>query len=51
MKGTITVIRPNNSKRNKSTGFRNNARFVNSTSEINGVLIDSAKDLDVVMQM
>ena len=51
VKGTITVIRPNNAKRNKSAGFRNNARFVNSISKINGVLIDSAEDLDVGMQM
>ena len=48
MKGTITVVRPNNTKRNKTTAFRNNAPFINCTSKINGVKIDNAEDLDVV---
>ena len=52
MKGTIAVIRPNNVKRNKkSTPFKNNTPFVNSISKTNGVLIDNAEDLDVVMPM
>ena len=29
VKGTITVVRPNNSKRNKATAFKNNAPFTN----------------------
>ena len=47
----ITVVRPNNAKRNKSVAFINNAPFINYISKINGVKIDNAKDLDVVMPM
>ena len=38
VKGTITVVRPNNA-------------FINCISKINGVKIDNAEDLDVVMPM
>ena len=31
--------------------FRNNASFINCLSKINGVKIDNAEDLDVVMSM
>ena len=51
MKGTITVVRPNNAKRNKATAFKNNASFINCISKINGVKADNAEDLDVVMPM
>ena len=51
VKGTTTVIRPNNSKISKSIAFKNNAPFVNSISKINGVLIDNAEDLNVVTTM
>ena len=51
VKGTITVTNPNNAKRNKSVAFKNNAPFINSISKINGVQIDNAEDLDVVMPM
>ena len=51
VKGTITVVRPNNAKRNKSVAFKNNAPFINCISKINGVQIDNAEDLDVVMLM
>ena len=47
----ITVVRPNNAKRNKSVAFINNAPFINCISKINGVKIDNAEDLDVVMPM
>ena len=50
-KGTITVVRPNNAKRNKKVVFKNNAPFINSILNINGVKIDNAEDLDVVMLM
>ena len=33
-KGIITVVRPNNAKRNKSIAFKNNAPFLNSISKI-----------------
>ena len=49
MKGTITVVRPNNAKQNKSVAFKNNAPCINCMSKINGVKIDNAEDLDVVM--
>ena len=51
VKGTITVVRPNNAKRNKSFPFKNNAPFINSISKINGIKVDKAEDLDVVMPM
>ena len=51
VKGTITVLRPNNANRNKAVTFKNNVPFVNCISKINGVKIDNAEDLDVVMPM
>ena len=33
--GTITVVRPNNAKRNKATAFKNAAPFINCISKIN----------------
>ena len=50
VKVTITVVRPNNAKRNKATEFEN-APFINCISKINAVKIDNAEDLDVVMPM
>ena len=51
VKGTITMVRPNGAKRNKEAIFKNNAPFINCISKINGVKIDNAEDLDVVMPM
>ena len=51
MKGDIAVTEPNNAKGNKSIAFKNNAPFINCISKINGVQIDNAEDLDVVMPM
>ena len=51
VKGTITVVRPDNAKRHKAKAFKNNAPFINCISKINGVKIDNAEDLDVVMSM
>ena len=51
VKGTISVTNPDNAKRNKSVAFKNNAPFINCISKINGVKIDNAEDLDVVMPM
>ena len=51
VKGTITIVRPNNAKRNKSVAFKNNTPFINCISKINGIKIDNAEDLDVVMPM
>ena len=48
VKGDITVTV---AKRNKSVGLENNAPFINCVSKINGVQIDNAEDLDVVMPM
>ena len=36
-------------KRNKNLAFKNNAPFINCISKINGLKIDNAEDLDVVM--
>ena len=49
VKGTITVVRPNNAKRNTAVTFKNNSPFINCISKINGIKIDNAKDLDVLM--
>ena len=51
VKGDIIVTNPNGAKRNKSVAFTNNAPFINCISKINGVQVDNAEDLDVVMPM
>ena len=51
VKGDITVTNPNNAKRNKAVAFKNNAPFINCISKINGIKIDNAEDLDVVIPM
>ena len=51
VKGTITVNAPNNAKKSKAVAFKNNAPFINCISKINGVKMDNAQDLDVVMPM
>ena len=50
VKGDITLEGDNDAnKRNKNLAFKNNAPFINCISKINGVKIDNAEDLDVVM--
>ena len=51
VKGIITVTNPNNTKINKAVAFKINAPFINCISKINGVKIENAEDLDVVMPM
>ena len=52
VKGTITVTSPDNAqKNNKAVAFKNNASFINCISKIDGVKIDNAEDLDVVVPM
>ena len=51
VKGTITVTNPDHAKRNKNVAFKNDALFINWISKINGVQIDNAEGLDVVMPM
>ena len=51
VKGTIIVTNQNNAKRNKVVAFKNNAPFINCISKINGVKIDNAEDLNIVMPM
>ena len=52
VKGDITPEGDNDAKkRNKNLAFKNNAPFINCISKINGVKIDNAEDLDVVMPM
>ena len=51
VKGDIIVTDPNDAKRNKRVAFKNSAPFINCISKINGVQIDNAEDLDVVMPM
>ena len=51
VKGNITVTEPNDAKRNKAVAFKNNAPFIDCISKINGITIDNAEDLDVIMPM
>ena len=52
MKGDITLEGDNDTnERNKNLTFKNSAPFINCISNINGVKIDDAEDLDVVMPM
>ena len=52
VKGDITLEGDNDvNKRNKNLAFKNNAPLINCISKINGVKIDKAEDLDVVMPM
>ena len=52
VEGDITLEGDNNAnKRNKNFAFKNNAPFINCISKFNGVKIDNAEDLDVVMLM
>ena len=55
VKGTITLTKANGRRiidiRNKFSAFKNNRPFTNCISKINNVLIDNAKDLDVLMPM
>ena len=52
MKGDITLEGDDDaSKRNKNLAFKINASFINCISKINGVQIDNAEQLDVVMAM
>ena len=49
VKGDIIVTSPNNAKRNKTVAFKNNVPFISCISKINGIKIDNAEDLDVVI--
>ena len=51
VEGDLTITESNNVKRNKSVAFKNNAPFINCISKINGIQIDNAEGLDVVMPM
>ena len=51
VKGDITVGAPSSAKRNKAMAIKNNAPFFNCISKINGLKIDNAENLDVVMPM
>ena len=48
---TATNTANNNAFGEKKLVFKNNTPFINCISKINGVKIDNAKDLDVVMPM
>ena len=51
VKGNITVTSPDNARKIKSVTFKNDAPFINCITKINGIKIDNAEDLDVVMPM
>ena len=52
VKGDITLESGNDAnKRNRDLAFKNNAPFINCISKMNGVKIDNAEDLDVVMSI
>ena len=46
-----TNIANNNAFREKKLVFKNNANFINCITKINGIKIENAEDLDVVMPM
>ena len=48
---TATNTANNNTFGDKKLVFKNNAPFINCISKINGVKVDNAEDLDVVMPM
>ena len=45
----MALTDPINAKTNKAVAFKNNAIFINCISKINGVQIDNAEDLGVLM--
>ena len=49
VKGTISAVGPYNAKTNKNVAFKNNSPFINCISKINGIKINNAEDLDVVI--
>ena len=51
MKGELTVTNSDDVKRNNAVAFKNITPFINCISKINGVQIDNAEDLDVVIPM
>ena len=51
VKGEITVTSPDNANYEKKIAFKNNAPFINYILKINGIKIDNAEDLDVIMPM
>ena len=52
VKGDITLEGDDDAnKHNKNLVFKNNAPFINCITKINGIKIDNAEDLDVVMPM
>ena len=51
VKGIITVSANIRDKRNRPLAFKNNAPFISCISKINGVLIENAEDLDIVMSI
>ena len=52
VKGDITPEGDNDAnKQNKNLAFKNNAPFINCVPQINGIQIDNAEDLDVVIPM
>ena len=52
VKWDITLEGDNDTnKRNKNLAFKNNAPFINCISKINGIKIDNAEDLGVVIPM
>ena len=52
LKGDIALEGDNDAnKRNKNLTFKNNASFISCIIKINGIKIDNAVDLDVVMPM
>ena len=47
----ISVTSPNNAKTNKAAAFKYKGPSINCISKINGVQIDNAEDLDIVIAM
>ena len=52
VKGKITITNQNdNANFNKELTLKNNAPFISCISKFNGILVENAEDLDIVMPM
>ena len=49
--GKITVTNPNNDAYDRKLALKNNAPFFSCISKVNGILVENAEDLDVVIPM
>ena len=49
VKGSMTVVRPNNDACDKKLAFKNNAPFISCIAKISNTLFDNPDNLDIVI--